>query len=82
MTVALRMPRLVRAVISVDNAPVNATLQSEFSKYIEGMRKIESANIEKLKDADNLLKPFEEVRTGTSPLYMSPLWPITECIVF
>lgn len=64
MTVALQSPRLIRAVISVDNAPVNATLQNEFYKYVEGMRKIESANIKKQKEADDVLKSFEEVRTG------------------
>lgn len=61
MTVALRSPTLVSSFISIDNAPVDAALQSGFSKYIQGMRLIEDARVQTQKEADEILKPFEEV---------------------
>ncbi|KAL9636107.1 MAG: hypothetical protein Q9164_003033 [Protoblastenia rupestris] len=41
MTVALRSPSLLRALIPVDNSPINANLNSDFYKYVQGMREIE-----------------------------------------
>lgn len=61
MTVALRSPSIVSSLIPVDNAPVNAPLKSDFSKYVQGMQKIESANVTKQSDADAILQDYEEV---------------------
>ena len=61
MTVALRSPELLNSIISVDNAPVDAALRNDFAKYLQGMRKIEEAQIEKQIDAVALLKDYEEV---------------------
>lgn len=61
MAVALRKPQAVDNLISVDNAPVDAALKSDFGKYIQGMRKVEEAKIQKQSEADEILKPFEQV---------------------
>lgn len=62
MTVALRSPKLVSALIPVDNAPVNAALKSDFPKYVRGMQHVESAKVSKQSDADKILKDYEEVK--------------------
>ena len=60
MTVALHKPDVVEKLISVDNAPVDAALKSDFGKYIQGMRKIEEAKLQKQSEADAILNPIEE----------------------
>ena len=59
MTLALQSPDSISAVISLDNAPVDAVLQSSFGTYIEAMKKIEAANVLKPADADAILKKYE-----------------------
>ena len=66
MTVALRSPNTVSALIPVDNAPVNAPLKSDFSKYVRGMQKIEAEKVTKQSDADAILKEYEEVSSYRS----------------
>lgn len=61
MTVALRSPEQVSALIPVDNAPVNAALKSDFPKYVRGMQHVESAKVTKQSDADKILQDYEEV---------------------
>ena len=61
MTVALRSPHLVGALIAVDNAPVDANLKSNFHKYVQGMRDIEEAQVKRQAEADDILKKYEEV---------------------
>lgn len=60
MTLALRSPGAVGALIPVDNAPVDATLTSDFAKYLQGMRNIDNANVRKQADADEILKKHVE----------------------
>jgi hypothetical protein len=48
--------------VSVDNAPLDAALLSEFGKYVQGMKRIEEAGITKQAEADNILKDYEDVR--------------------
>ncbi|KAL8831563.1 MAG: hypothetical protein Q9191_000806 [Dirinaria sp. TL-2023a] len=60
MTLALRSPDSVGALISVDNAPVDANLTSDFVKYLQGMRDIDNANVRKQADADDMLKKYVE----------------------
>ncbi|KAM0794299.1 Alpha/Beta hydrolase protein [Usnea florida] len=62
MTVALRSPRLLGALIPVDNAPIDANLKSDFHKYVRGMRDIEKAQVEKQAEADDILKKYEEAQ--------------------
>ena len=62
MTVALRSPKTVSALVPVDNAPVDANLSSDFPKYMQGMREIEEAGVKKQVEADTILKQYEEVR--------------------
>lgn len=65
MTVALRSPNSLGALIPVDNAPVDATLKSEFRKYLEGMREVEEAAVKKPAEADQILRKYEDVRAST-----------------
>ncbi|GME42420.1 abhydrolase domain-containing protein [Neofusicoccum parvum] len=60
MAVALRRPELVRDVIPVDNAPVDAALKSDFGKYVQGMKKVDAAKPKRQSDADAIMKPFAE----------------------
>ena len=61
MAVALRSPWLVGALISVDNAPVDATLKSDFNKYVQGLQDIEEAHVKRQAEADDILKNYEKV---------------------
>ncbi|KAL8960590.1 MAG: hypothetical protein Q9193_002733 [Seirophora villosa] len=61
MTVALRSPGLLGALIPVDNAPVDANLKGDFRKYLEGMREIEEAGVRKQAEADQILKKYEDL---------------------
>lgn len=60
MTVALRSPTLVGALIPVDNAPIDANLRSDFHRYVEGMREIEEARVAKQFEADLILRKYED----------------------
>lgn len=62
MTLALNSPEKVSGLIPVDNAPVNAALQSDFPKYVRGMQHIESQGVSKQSDANKILEDYEEVR--------------------
>ena len=59
MTLALSDPSLVSAVVSVDNAPVDAALTSSFPAYVRGMRAIDAAGVTRQRDADAILAPIE-----------------------
>lgn len=67
MTLALRSPRLVRDVVAVDNAPVDAVLGSDFAKYVRAMKKIEDADVSSLKEADAIMAEVEEVCLSQPP---------------
>ncbi|KAF2841569.1 alpha/beta-hydrolase [Patellaria atrata CBS 101060] len=58
LTLALRAPSLVRDLIAIDNAPVDASLSSDFPKYIQGMREVEKAQVKSQKDADAILQDY------------------------
>jgi pimeloyl-ACP methyl ester carboxylesterase len=60
MTVALRNPALVEALIPVDNSPVDAALKNDFRTYVQGMKMIEDSKVKRQKDADDILKGYEE----------------------
>lgn len=59
MVVALRSRIRIGALISVDNAPVDAALKSDFGKYIHGMRKIADSRVTKQSEADAILAEYE-----------------------
>ena len=61
MTLALRFPDVISDIVSVDNAPIDAALLSNFGKYIQGMRKIEDAGVTRQAEADQILQDFEDV---------------------
>jgi pimeloyl-ACP methyl ester carboxylesterase len=60
MTIALRNPQTISALIPVDNSPVDAALKSDFGKYVHGMRAVEDAGVTKQSDADAILQKYEE----------------------
>ncbi|KAJ5557396.1 hypothetical protein N7494_001311 [Penicillium frequentans] len=60
MTVALQSPESVSALIPVDNAPLNATLKSDFPKYVRGMQHVEREKVKKQSDANKILEDYEE----------------------
>ena len=66
MTVALRSSKNVGALILVDNAPVDATLNSDFGRYIQGMRKILDGGITQRAEADDIMKDYEKVGPSCS----------------
>lgn len=59
MAVALRHKVPIGGLIPVDNAPVDAALKSDFGKYVQGMRKIQDAQVQKQSDADKILQEYE-----------------------
>lgn len=61
MTLALTVPSKVSAVIPVDNAPADISLHSSFSRYVQGMRKIEQIGVTKQTEADKILEETEPV---------------------
>jgi len=61
MTLALRSPNLVEALIPVDSAPIDAALHTDFQSYIKGLKKIEEAKLKKQAEAEEMLKDYEEV---------------------
>ncbi|KAK3378186.1 Alpha/Beta hydrolase protein [Podospora didyma] len=60
MALALREPELVANIVAVDNAPVDVRLESDFARYIQGMKKIDAADVTKQADADKILEPYEK----------------------
>ena len=58
---ALRSPQLLGALISVDNAPVEANLRSNFHRYIQGLRDVEDAHVRSQAEADEILLKYEKV---------------------
>ncbi|EYE93671.1 putative alpha/beta hydrolase [Aspergillus ruber CBS 135680] len=60
MAVALRFPDRVSGLVPVDNAPINARLQSDFGKYVRGMQHVEAEQVTKQSDADKILQSYEE----------------------
>jgi pimeloyl-ACP methyl ester carboxylesterase len=60
MTMALRKPQTISALIPVDNSPIDAALKSDFGKYVQGMKEVENANVSKQSDADTILQKYEE----------------------
>ena len=61
MTLALRSPDILSALIPVDNAPLDASLKSEFHQYIQGLQDIEEAALNKQFEADNILQKYKIV---------------------
>lgn len=59
MAVALRQPKLVHALIPVDNAPIDAQLKSKFPTYVRQMKIIESSDISKQSEAYKLMAAVE-----------------------
>ncbi|CAK7222426.1 hypothetical protein SBRCBS47491_004862 [Sporothrix bragantina] len=63
MVMALKTPNLVRDIVAVDNAPIDAALLSNFGKYVRGMKEIDRAHVNRQNDADKILQPYEKSLT-------------------
>ncbi|KAI1129453.1 alpha beta hydrolase fold family [Nemania abortiva] len=59
MTLALEQPDLISDIVSVDNAPTDATLSRSFATYIRGMRHIEEAGVTRQSESDKILSSYE-----------------------
>ena len=59
MTLCLRCPNLVGALISVENAPVDAALESKFGEYVMGMKAVEARQITKSSEVDSVMQSYE-----------------------
>ncbi|KAI0120030.1 alpha beta hydrolase fold family [Nemania sp. FL0031] len=59
MTLALQQPELISDIVSVDNAPIDATLSRNFATYIRGMRHIEEAGVTRQSESDKILSSYE-----------------------
>ncbi|KAI1429485.1 alpha beta hydrolase fold family [Xylaria sp. FL1777] len=59
MTLALDQPSLITDLVSVDNAPMDATLSRNFATYLRGMRHIEEAGVTRQSEADSILTSYE-----------------------
>ncbi|MCJ1449142.1 MAG: hypothetical protein MMC23_009661 [Stictis urceolatum] len=68
MTVALRSPASIGALIPVDNAPVDAVLKGDFGKYVQGMRQVADSNVARQAEADQILEEFEQKNSSTRKL--------------
>lgn len=51
---------MIEDIVSVDNAPLDGALLSDFAKYIQGMRKIEEKEVTRQAEADKILRDYEE----------------------
>ncbi|CAJ2507480.1 Uu.00g086660.m01.CDS01 [Anthostomella pinea] len=60
MTLGLSEPNLISDLVSVDNAPVDATLSTDFAKYVRGMKRIEEAGVTRQAEADKILQEYEK----------------------
>ncbi|KAL8707856.1 MAG: hypothetical protein Q9220_007210, partial [cf. Caloplaca sp. 1 TL-2023] len=81
MTIALRSPKLLGALIAVDNAPVDANLHTSFGRYLEGMKEIQDARVTRQVDADHIMRKYEKVYHSpppgmkpAEPLKLPPMW--------
>jgi len=63
MALALSSPSLIDNIVSVDNAPVDARLGSDFGRYIQGMKKIDDSGVTRQAEADKILETYEKSLT-------------------
>lgn len=64
MSVALSpdCPPDLRHLIVADIAPSKGPLSREFSGYVEALKKIEASKVTSRKEAQDILRPYEQVR--------------------
>ena len=61
MAMALRQVPHVEKLVVVDSAPVSARMSSEFSTYIDAMKKIEQTGVVRQSKADDVMKDYVPV---------------------
>lgn len=62
LTLALHAPDLISNVVAIDNGPIHLPLTEEFPRYLRGMAKVEDMQVRTHREADRILKEYEEVR--------------------
>lgn len=72
MVLALKNPALVKFLVSVDNAPVDAAISSDFARYVRCMKEIELAQVSKQSEADEMMKA-EEANTSVRQFLLTNL---------
>lgn len=84
MALALRSSNVLKALVSIDNAPVRAALKSNFSNYIEGLRQVEKARVLRQSEAEEILKTFEAVGLCIGPFSLRKssklMWSISQSL--
>ncbi|KAJ4389141.1 hypothetical protein N0V93_006603 [Gnomoniopsis smithogilvyi] len=60
MVLALNSPSTIKDIVSVDNAPVDAILSTDFAKYVRAMKRIEDAGVTSQRAADEIMAADEE----------------------
>lgn len=64
LTLALHAPDLISSVIAVDNCPIHLPLVEDFPRYLRAMAGVRDARAKTLREADEILKKYEEVCTS------------------
>ncbi|KIH88632.1 hypothetical protein SPBR_07334 [Sporothrix brasiliensis 5110] len=59
MVLALKSPDMVRDIIPVDNAPIDAALLSNFGTYVRGMKYVDLCRVKRQAEADKILQSYE-----------------------
>lgn len=67
-----RPPDLLTHLIVADIAPSKGALSSEFSGYVEALRKIEDSKVTTRREAQEILTPYEKARPALKTNYFSP----------
>lgn len=70
MTLALSHPEIPSAIVAVDNAPIDASLSSDFAGYVKGMYKVADARVKSLSEADGVLEEFAKVWPVRFPYHL------------
>lgn len=67
MSLALvHQPSYLARLVSVDMAPSKGPVSTDFAKYLDAMREVNEAHVEKRSRAADILKKYEEVCRSAS----------------
>ena len=82
MSVALNpeCPPDLRHLIVADIAPSKGPLSREFSGYVEALKKIEASRVSSRQAAQDILRPYEQVRLPRPAAALPPLTGGGSCL--
>lgn len=58
MLAAMKEPKLVSKLVVADMPPISMPLSTDFQTYIEAMKEVEAANVQKQSEADEILRKY------------------------